>query len=176
MNQQQTSINMSTTTFTAITADGKTYEVSRKAARLASYFQGMLESFEGFPMPEAIPVEYVNSADFEKVLEFLNHYENSDPKPMERMVWRPLEESIPEWDFKYISSFTGPELHAFNKAAEYLMIEPLLDLIAFSMATTIKDMSLEESVKYYGVPMPTEEEIKAIEQLYWEKYALPADL
>jgi len=167
---------MSITTFTAITADGNTYEVSRKAARLAYYFQGMLEGSEGFPIPEAIPVEYVNWDDFEKVLEFLNHYENSEPAPMDRMVWRPFVESVPEWDYQYISSFSGPELHKFNKAVEYLMVEPLLDLIAFSMAYTIKDLSLEESVKYYGLPMPSEEEIKGMEQLYWEKYALPADL
>lgn len=166
---------MSTTTFTAITADGKTYEVSRKAARHSGYFRGLLEDFAGFPMPDAIPVEYISSENFEKLLEYMNHYENSEPAMGDKIVWRPFNEAVPEWDCQYLQ-MSGPELYKLNAAAEYLLMEPLLELIAFNMACTTKDMTVDEACDFYGLPRPSEEQLKEIEKIYWEQYALPADM
>jgi len=166
---------MNTTTFTAITADGFSYEISRKAARHSGYFRGLLEDFAGFSMPDAIPVEYISSEKFEKLLEYMNHYENSEPAQGDKIVWRPFKEVVPEWDCQYLD-MSGPELFELNASAEYLMIEPLLELIAFNMACETKDMTVEQACDFYGRPRPTEEQLKEIEKIYWEQYALPADL
>ncbi len=156
------------------TNDNRLFTISRGEARLMSFVYAAIADFEGMEIPEAIPLEHVSGEMFEKILPFLEHYEKEDPKPIEHPIWRPFEEMVPEWDSKFINGFDPKELKFINAAAEYLMIEPLLELIAASQACFMKDHELTEICAYYGVEMPTEEQQEEIRKLYYEKYALPA--
>ena len=158
------------------TSEGREFTISRLAARHSGMIYGAIADFEGFPIPEAINLDHVTGEMFEKILPFMEHYEAEEPKAIETPIWRPFEETVPEWDAKFIESIPPKELNLMNKAAEYLLIEPLLELIATSMACFTKDRSLEEACEYYGIPMPSDEQLKEIEKIYWEQYALPADM
>jgi len=166
----------STTTVTIRTSEGREFTISRLAARHSGMIHGAIVEFEGFPIPETLNLDHITGEMFERILPFMQHYETEEPKPIETPIWRAFNEMVPEWDAKFIESIPPKELTLVNDAAVYLLIEPLRWLIATSMACFTKDRSLEESCEYYGIPMPSNDQLKEIEKIYREQYALPADM
>ena len=83
------------------------FKLSEKAASRSKLIKDMINDYEDevdFPLPE------VRTEALEKIVEYLKHYENSEPKE----IPRPLQDSqinkiLDEWDFNFINSISKEE-------------------------------------------------------------------
>eukprot|EP01055_Gregarina_sp_Pseudo9_P002828 Gregarina_sp_Pseudo_9__2827@NODE_305_length_3209_cov_56_840379_g286_i0_p3_GENE_NODE_305_length_3209_cov_56_840379_g286_i0NODE_305_length_3209_cov_56_840379_g286_i0_p3_ORF_typecomplete_len167_score43_33Skp1/PF01466_19/1_1e03Skp1/PF01466_19/1_2e24Skp1_POZ/PF03931_15/9_3e14DUF3342/PF11822_8/0_14_NODE_305_length_3209_cov_56_840379_g286_i026253125 len=149
------------TTITLKSKDGKNYDISRDAAKLSGTLNSFLD--KGDPTAE-IPVT-IESPVLEKIIEYMNNYKNRTPEDIPKpLPASPLSELIPEWDAKYIA-MEQTMIFELILGANYLDIPGLLDLCCAKVASEIRNKSVEEIRKVFGIENDfTPEEEQAIRE------------
>ena len=147
------------------TEDGKTVEMSKKAADRSEVLKKMILDY---PDESELAVN-VNYDALSKIKEYLEHYENSEPKEIERpLPSQNFKECVDEWDNTYIDV----ELDLIFElilGANYMDIKPLLELASAKVASIIKGKTTEEIRKTFGITndFTPEEEQQIIEENKW---------
>ena len=147
-------------------SNNKLFKLSEKAASRSKLIKDMINDYEDevdFPLPE------VRTEALEKIVEYLKHYENSEPKE----IPRPLQDSqinkiLDEWDFNFINSISKEEAINLINAANYMDISSLLHLTACKIASWMLDKDVETVRKEFGIVNDMTEE----EQKEYDKFKI----
>lgn len=82
------------------------------------------------------------------IIEFLKHYEDSEPVLIEKPLRsKDLKDSIPLWDYEYITrihSLGNKVLYEFTNACNYMAIKPLVELCCAKIAHMVKNTPMDD--------------------------------
>ena len=151
---------------TLVSADGKKIEISSKAVQKSVLVKGILEDY---PDDAEVPLNNVKSNILEKIKEYLEHYENGDPKEIERpLPSNDFNKCVEEWDFNYIN-IDLDLIFELILGANYMDIKPLLELASAKVASIIKGKTTDEIRKTFNITndFTPEEEQQILEENKW---------
>ncbi|KAL7517288.1 hypothetical protein ACHAWX_002219 [Stephanocyclus meneghinianus] len=107
-----------------------------------------------------VPIIKVESECLKKVVEFLKHYEQEPLKEIKT----PLEDNTfegvvkQEWYRNFVLEVDNPMLFDLVTAANFMAIQPLLDLTCLKVSCLLMGKSAEEIRNLLNIPAMTEEE------------------
>ena len=151
---------------TLVSSDGEKIEISSKAVQKSVLVKGIIEDY---PDDAEVPLNNVKSNILKKIKEYLEHYENSEPKEIERpLPSSEFKDCVEEWDYNYINV----ELEMIFEiilGANYMDIKPLLELASAKVASLIKGKTTEEIRKLFNITndFTPEEEQQIAEENKW---------
>ncbi len=151
---------------TLVSSDGEKIEISSKAVQKSVLVKGIIEDY---PDDAEVPLKNVKSNILKKIKEYLEHYENSEPKEIERpLPSSEFKDCVEEWDYNYINV----ELEMIFEiilGANYMDIKPLLELASAKVASLIKGKTTEEIRKLFNITndFTPEEEQQIAEENKW---------
>ena len=150
-------------------SDNKIFEVPvdiLKKAKLIS--ESLDEASEG---KEIIFLREVDSFCLEKIIKYLEHYKDFDPKEIPKPFPERTDDAFlrgilnDDWTFDFIKQFTLEELVNLVNSANYLQIGGLVDIISARMGHEMCNCEMEEARKKFGIECDmTEEEIDEIDK------------
>ena len=132
-----------------ISSDGQKFEISAKAAMRS---QLVKDSLIGNNEEEIeFNVNNVKGDILKKVVEYLEHYENEEPKEIERpLPSQNFRECVDEWDNDFID-IDLDTIFQIILASNYLNIKSLLELASAKIASINKGKTTEDIRKIYGI-------------------------
>ena len=126
---------------TLVSSDGEKMQVSAKAAQRSQLVKGIIEDY---PDDAEVPLNNVKSNILKKIKEYLDHYQDSEPKEIERpLASQNYQECVDAWDFEFINVDLDL-IFEIILAANYMDIKPLLELASSKVASIIKGKTPEE--------------------------------
>ena len=145
------------TLITLKSSEEKLYQISEKAAKRAKVINDLLEDYG---KNDSIPLD-INSETLESVIKYLEHYENEEPKNIQKPLKSgDLTKVLDTWDYEFISKFSLEKSVDLVNAANYINLDSLLQLSLCRIASEMKEVR-----KKYGIECDmTEEEKKEIDQ------------
>ena len=136
-------------------------ELSTKAASKSGLLKGIIEDY---PEDSEFPLTSVDGKTLEKVKEYLTHYQDEEPKTIEKpLKSNKFEECANEWDLKFIGDDNDSVL-SLILAANFMDIKPLLELAAAKVACTIRGTTTESIRKDFGITELNDQEKAQIEK------------
>ncbi len=155
-------------------SDDIEYKVNRAAmCKMSRLVEGMVEG-----RPEAVlPILEVNGNTLKYVLEYVEYHHDKKTEPIEKPLRGKIETVVGEWDKTFL--FTdlvkgGNEsqnelLIEVGKAANYLQIQELRDLICATIASLIMDKTPEQIRALFRLEndYTPEQEAKVREENKW---------
>ena len=86
---------------TLVSSDGEKLQVTSKAAQRSQLVKGIIEDY---PDDAEVPLNNVKSNILKKIKEYLDHYQDSDPKEIERpLASQNYQECVDAWDYEFIN-------------------------------------------------------------------------
>ena len=140
-------------------SDGKVIELSTKAASKSKLLSGVIQDY---PEDSEFPLNKINGETLEKVKEYLVHYQDSEPRQIEKPLPKDFKDCVDEWDYKFIGD-DNDQILALIFAANFMDIKPLLDLAAAKVATLIRGTTTESIRKDFEIKDFSKEEEKQME-------------
>ena len=140
-------------------SDGKVIELSTKAASKSKLLRGIIEDY---PEDSEFPLNKINGETLEKVKEYLVHYQDSEPRQIEKPLPKDFKDCVDEWDYKFIGD-DNTQILAIIFAANFMDIKPLLELAAAKVATLIRGTTTESIRKDFEIKDFSKEEEKQME-------------
>ena len=141
-------------------SDGKVIELSTKAASRSKLLSGIIEDF---PEDSEFPLNKINGETLEKVKEYLSHYQDSEPRQIEKPLQKDFKDCVDEWDYKFIGD-DNSQILALIFAANFMDIKPLLELAAAKVATLIRGTTTESIRKDFDIKDISQEEDKQMQK------------
>ena len=151
---------------TLVSSDGKKVEISNKAVQRSVLVKGIIEDY---PDDAEVPLNNVKSDILNKIKEYLEHYENTEPKEIERpLPSQNFKECVDEWDNNYIDVDLDL-IFELILGANYMDIKPLLELASAKVASIIKGKTTEEIRQTLHITndFTPEEEQQILEENKW---------
>ena len=149
-----------------VSTDSQKKEITKKAVERSGLVKGIIEDY---PDDAIFPLAKVKGNILDKIIEYLNHYENEDPKEIEKpLPSANFKECVGEWDFNYIN-IELDLIFEIILAANYMDIKPLLELASDKVASHMKGKTTEEIRKMFNIQngFTPEEEQQIIEENKW---------
>ena len=150
-------------------SDNKIFEVPvdiLKKAKLIS--ESLDEASEG---KEIIFLREVDSFCLEKIIKYLEHYKDFDPKEIPKPFPERTDDAFlrgilnDDWTFDFLQQMSLEELINLVNSANYLQIEGLINIIAAKLAHEMCNCEIEEARRKFGIECDmTEEEIAEIDK------------
>ena len=148
-----------------VSQEGEKVEISEKAAIRSKLIKNMLEI-----NPDSIEIPLnVKINILKKIKDYLEHYENEDPKKIERpLPSTDFKLCVDEWDYNYIDIDIGT-IFEIMLASNYMDINELLELSSAKNAALIKGKNIQEIRKMYNITndFTPEEEQQILEENKW---------
>lgn len=148
--------------------DDSTFSISKKAAELSELLKGAMNDY---PNDTQIPIKEVEKKTIELVIEYLNHYEGKVPPEIEKplskgelkdILCKNTDDTFP---FDFIDKLNLESVANLCVAANFMGINPLLDLCCAKIAYLCKDKEEDEILKTFGITETfTEEEKQKIRE------------
>ena len=138
-------------------AENEIFTINKKAAKRSALLQNYKEDDENLN---------VESKILKLIIEFLEHYQDSEPK----LPQKPLKDSnvmqyLDEWSKNFFSKIKLEDIIPLINASEYMGIECLLIICIAILASKMMDLPIEEVQKKFGIEYDlTEEEMKEFEK------------
>ena len=151
---------------TLISSDLVNVEISAKALQRSALVK---EIIEGSPNITEVSLNQVNGRILIKIKEYLEHYEKEEPKEIGKPLPNPdFKECVGEWDFKFIKLDLDTIIELIS-GANYMGINPLLELASAKFASLIKNKSIEEIIKDNNITneLTNEEKQQIAEEDKW---------
>ena len=151
-----------TDTLNLTSSDGQKITIERKAAERSGIIKDMMQDFEG---STEIPISDVRGDILKKVVEYLSHYADSEPRELPKpLPSAELRDVVDEWDVKFIDINNDTVFDIIN-AANFMSIKPLLDLACAKIAVQMKGRTAQEIRDLFNIENDlTEEELKEYEE------------
>lgn len=134
-----------------VSSDNIEFEVSLACVKNSKLLKTMLELDEldeneirDQVDQQVCPLPNVEGTILKKVIEFLNKYLESPFEDINKPVKSSMSDIVDEWYVNFLEMDNQEQLFKIIMAANYMDIEPLLDLTCASVATIIKGKSPEE--------------------------------
>jgi len=149
-----------------ISEDGCRFTTSVKVMNLSKLVEESLgEDPESLGSDVEIPLPKVKGIVLEKVIEYCDHYTNKDPM---KEIKTPLpksnkiEDAVQSWYCEY-SDVDDVMKYEILAAANFMNIQPLLDLMCLRISVYIFRRKAEDIKKIFNIPEnPTPEETQEI--------------
>ena len=151
---------------TLVSSDGEKMQVTAKAAQRSQLVKGIIEDY---PDDAEVPLNNVKSNILKKIKEYLDHYQDSDPKEIERpLASQNYQDCVEPWDYEFINVDLDL-IFEIILAANYMDIKPLLELASSKVASIIKGKTPEEIRKTFNIQndFTPEEEQQIREENQW---------
>ena len=151
---------------TLVSSDGEKLQVTSKAAQRSQLVKGIIEDY---PDDAEVPLNNVKSNILKKIKEYLDHYQDSEPKEIERpLASQNYQECVDPWDFEFINVDLDL-IFEIILASNYMDIKPLLELASSKVASIIKGKTPEEIRKTFNIQndFTPEEEQQIREENQW---------
>eukprot|EP00579_Thalassiosira_antarctica_P006628 CAMPEP_0201879960 /NCGR_PEP_ID=MMETSP0902-20130614/10708_1 /ASSEMBLY_ACC=CAM_ASM_000551 /TAXON_ID=420261 /ORGANISM="Thalassiosira antarctica, Strain CCMP982" /LENGTH=179 /DNA_ID=CAMNT_0048407913 /DNA_START=79 /DNA_END=618 /DNA_ORIENTATION=+ len=159
-------------TIKLISRVGDAFELPYEAARLSQTVKDAqpCEDDEDNESPEDVEILKVDSPCLEKVVEFLKHYQEDALKdiktPLEDNTFDGVVKQV--WYQDFVKGVDQPMLFDLVTAANFMAIQPLLDLTCLQVSCQLMGKSAEEIRVILNIPRLTaEEEVKARQDHRW---------
>ena len=148
---------------TLTSSDGIKVTIDEKSASRSTVVKGLLQDYQedrDIPMPD------VRGDVLKKVVEYLIHYKDSEPREIPKpLPSANLIEVTDEWDVNFINAIDLDTTFDMINAANYMDIKPLLDLSCAKVASVMKNKTAEEIRNMFNIECDlTEEELKEYEE------------
>ena len=151
---------------TLVSSEGEKMQISIKAAQRSQMIKRIIDDF---PNETEIPLNNVKSNILKKIKEYLDHYQDTDPKEIERpLASQNYQECVDPWDFEFINVDLDL-IFEIILASNYMDIKPLLELASSKVASIIKGKTPEEIRKTFNIQndFTPEEEQQIREENQW---------
>ena len=151
---------------TLVSSDGVKVEIPAKAVQRSVLVKGIIEDY---PDDAEVPLNNVKSDILKKIIEYLVHYESTEPKEIDRpLPSQNFKECVDEWDNNYIDVELDM-IFEIILGANYMDIKPLLELASAKVASIIKGKTTDEIRKTFNITndFTPEEEQQIIEENKW---------
>ena len=150
-------------TITLTSSDGQKVPIDDKSSERSNLLKGLKEDYTedtDIPMPD------IRGDVLKKVVDYLVHYKESEPKEIPKPLPSPnLLDVTDEWDVTFINSVDLDTTFDIINAANYMDIKPLLDLSCAKIASLMKGKTAEEIRTMFNIECDlTEEELKEYEE------------
>ncbi|MCO5611414.1 hypothetical protein L7F22_065667 [Adiantum nelumboides] len=142
-------------------ADNEVFEVKLEVALQPQVIKDTINDMDYSTVP--LPLPNVSSAKLAKILEFCHYHHHH------RLQQQQAVETADAYHTRFLSSLIEKELHGLLLAANYLDIASVMDVLSKSVADTIKEMSVKEVKKYFGIvnDFTPEEEAQVRKENQW---------
>lgn len=117
-----------------------------------------------------IPLPSVDFTSLQKIVEFVKFYHvNPLPEIVKPLKTNQLIDAVPKWYADFVDSMPLHDLMNLLHAANYMNIQPLLDLICCKIASMIKGKTTEEIRQTFNIvnDFTPEEEANVIAENKW---------
>ena len=145
-------------TITLKSSDGQQFQIDIKSAKRSTYIADLIEEHKGeteFLIPE------VEAKILKKIVEYLIHYKETEPKDIKRPLKdSKIEKILDKWDYTYITSFALADCVDLLNAATFMDIQPLLRLMCARIAALMIELPLDEVKTTFGIECDMTEEEK----------------
>ena len=153
-----------------MSSDGKIYEVPDTILKKSTLLKELTTDNEG----EVITLKEVNEECLKRVIEYLYHYKDFEPKE----VPKPFPENCDanflrsilndEWTFNYLNNLSNGEAIDMINAANYLQIDGLINILATKLGYELSNCSVEEAKQKFQI----EDDLTPEEIEEYDKYPL----
>ena len=139
-------------------SDEKIFEIDEICLKRSNFFMSLKDILN---LNEEIDIKNVDSKTLYKIIDYLKHYQNEEPKFIPKPLPGPdLKPILGEWDYNYIIPISLEESIDLVNAADYLGIRGLVNLTSARLASEMINCPIEEARAKFGiVPDMTEEEM-----------------
>lgn len=151
---------------TLVSSDGEKFQISEKAAKRSQLIKGIIDDYPNDP---ELPLHNVKAAVLQKIIEYLEHYKDSEPREIERpLPSNNFNECVDPWDYNYIDVELD-FIFEIILAANYMDIKSLMELASSKVASIIKGKPTEEIRKIFNIQndFTPEEEAQIREENQW---------
>ena len=153
------------------TEDGKIVELSKKAAQRSQLLKSLLVNYQEYSI---LNLNKVTGESFEKIKEYLEHYETEEPKEIQRPLKSlDFKECVDEWDYNFIGKEENIDtLKKLILDANFMNISGLINLLSAKIASKIKRINTPTIRKIFGIKELNEDEKKKFDEDkdYYEEY------
>ena len=139
--------------------NGGVFEVEESVLKTSKFLKDLICDY---PDPDQeIIINQVNSENLQKIIDYLQHYENQKPKEIPKPLPNDnLKEYLDEWDYNYINPLSLEECIDLLNAAVFLDIQDLVILCSAKIASHMLRNTVEEVLDEFTWKNITEEEKK----------------
>ena len=129
-------------------------EIKTKAAKRS----GLINSFI-IDFPEAeIPLEQISYPILVKIKEYLEHYEDKEPNQIAQpLPKKDFKDCVDDWDYNFIN-LDNETIFEIMLAANFMDIQPLLDLTSAKIASEIKGKNEEQIRRLFHMEKDDEDD------------------
>ena len=153
-----------------MSSDGKIYEVPDTILKKSTLLKELTTDNEG----EVITLKEVNEECLKKIIEYLYHYKDFEPKKFSTPSPPKTKEKFlkgilnDEWTFNYLNNLSIAEAIDMINAANYLQIDGLTNLLSAKLAYELSNGSDEEVMQKFHI----EDDLTPEEKEEFDKYPL----
>jgi S-phase kinase-associated protein 1 len=150
-------------TIVLTSSDGIKVTIEEKSAERSNLLKGLIQDYSE---DSEIPMPDIRGDVLKKVVEYLSHYRESEPKEIPKpLPSANLLDVTDDWDVTFINSVDLDTTFDIINAANYMDIKPLLDLSCAKIASLMKGKTAEEIRTMFNIECDlTEEELKEYEE------------
>ena len=128
--------------------DDEVIEFTEKSISKSNLISGIIGDYPG---DSEIPLKKVNGKILKKIKEYLDHYQDTNPKSVERPLKSlNFKECVDEWDYNYTNEDVDFLLELID-AASHMDIKPLLELLAAKLGSKIQNITTEKIRNKFGI-------------------------
>jgi len=136
--------------------DEKEFSISEKAVKRSKLIEGIIEDYQD---NKIIPLPDVDGKILEKIIEYLNHYENSEPKIIKKPLKNyKMKEAFEKWDYDYINNMNIEDIINLLNASNYMDIDSLVQLCKNKIAYDIIEKPIDEVINIFKINNDLSEE------------------
>lgn len=136
--------------------DEKEFSISEKAVKRSKLVEGIIQDYED---NKIIPLPDVDGKILEKIIEYLNHYENSEPKIIKKPLKNyKMNEAFEKWDYDYINNMNIEDIINLLNASNYMDIDSLVQLCKNKIAYDIIEKPIDEVINIFKINNDLSEE------------------
>jgi len=157
------------------TSDFKVYEIPCDYFMKSKLLSGLIQDYGDDD--DEIPLNEVDSKNFELIIDYLVHYKDKEPKEIpkpfpertdEEFLKGILDNNDNNWTYYFISKLSIEEAFNLINCSFYLQIEGLVNLLAAKIAHEMCNCEVEEARRKFGIECDMSEE----EIAEYDKYPL----
>ena len=141
-------------TITLISSDSNSVDIKTKAALRSNLLKNLIEDYPS----GNYPINEVNYDTLLKIKDYLEHYEDSEPKEISQpLPKKDFIDCVDNWDYDYIN-INEEKIFEIMIAANFMDIQPLLDLTCAKIASEIKGKNEEEIRRLFKFEKDSDED------------------
>jgi len=151
-----------TNQLTILSKDGEKFQIDAKSASRSGLLKSITNDFD---ITVPVTVEEVNGNILKKIVEYLKHYKECEPKEiLKPLTSSKLSDFVDAWDYEF-TNIDKDIIFELIPAANFMDIAPLLELACAKIASIMTAMDPETIKKEFDILEDmTEEEQKKMEE------------